>query len=605
MRIGLLTLVIAAVLGRTQAKEEIELTWGLPKDSAIDYAVSEIKGGRPVPLKDRTFLLFPSDLTGDGSNTLVVNTYHDLPWRYVLRLPKGKVKTGARWIIDEELFEEARQALTTLHCFRAVAVKGALTFKKIEKVNDVDCARVDGVFQLFEIKFDEMSGKKSVSKTEWGHFATAAWFSLKDTILIKGSYDYAGKGEEFKGIKGGEEPKQIKVNGAEMIEAKKELVKIDQLTHFDRISAAIRNGVVALRKMQRSDGSWVDEGGSFARDFPFGTTALSLMAMLHSGVKADDPAVKSGFAYAMKGGMRKTYDVAATIMAIETKYLPLEKLGDLEGLTEKAAREQIVKSISKEDLAYVQRGVDWLVEKQTKDGTWGYPEEGDFKDHSNTQYAMLALKSASRCGVKVKAEVWKKALNHWLTFQGTTLPSTELKLTWTKAEDMAIDEYKPDEKFVPGPWGYFIARKPEMKILTDRGYGSMTCAGLTSILVAESELLGSRDLDAGLKKRCDTAKKQGLAWIQTFFTVRGCPPAAGLWSIFQMYYLYSLERVGVLYGITKFGEHDWYQEGAMVLVHSQHEDGSWNTAVDIPPVETAFALLFLKKATVRVATKSP
>jgi len=47
----------------------------------------------------------------------------------------------------------------------------------------------------------------------------------------------------------------------------------------------------------------------------------------------------------------------------------------------------------------------------------------------------------------------------------------------------------------------------------------------------------------------DLAKKQGLAWLQENFSARACPPQAGMWSMFYAYYLYSLERVGVLYGI--------------------------------------------------------
>lgn len=59
------------------------------------------------------------------------------------------------------------------------------------------------------------------------------------------------------------------------------------------------------------------------------------------------------------------------------------------------------------------------------------------------------------------------------------------------------------------------------------------------------------------------------------------------------YFLWSLERVGVIYGLEKIGNVDWYQYGADILIPSQHPNGSWGGRVD-----TAFALLFLARSNV-------
>ncbi|HKS15795.1 MAG TPA: hypothetical protein VJU16_00625, partial [Planctomycetota bacterium] len=118
-----------------------------------------------------------------------------------------------------------------------------------------------------------------------------------------------------------------------------------------------------------------------------------------------------------------------------------------------------------------------------------------------------------------------------------------------------------------------------------------------------SELFRAKDIDDGLKSRIESAKRAGLAWLQANYSVRGCPPSAGFWSVFHLYYLYSLERVGVLYGIRDIGGHDWYLEGAVLLIRDQRPDGGWFSYDEIPVVDTAFALLFLKKATLKVATK--
>mgnify|MGYP001612062303 CR=1 FL=1 len=42
------------------------------------------------------------------------------------------------------------------------------------------------------------------------------------------------------------------------------------------------------------------------------------------------------------------------------------------------------------------------------------------------------------------------------------------------------------------------------------------------------------------------------------------------------YTLYALERVGMLYDTKKVGPHDWYFEGAKVILDAQKPDGCWN-----------------------------
>ena len=49
--------------------------------------------------------------------------------------------------------------------------------------------------------------------------------------------------------------------------------------------------------------------------------------------------------------------------------------------------------------------------KHQRDGHWRYPEDG--LDLSNTQYALLGLWAASRCGFKIPESVWFKSLE-WL-----------------------------------------------------------------------------------------------------------------------------------------------------------------------------------------------
>jgi hypothetical protein len=65
----------------------------------------------------------------------------------------------------------------------------------------------------------------------------------------------------------------------------------------------------------------------------------------------------------------------------------------------------------------------------------------------------------------------------------------------------------------------------------------------------------------------------------------------------DLYLLWSLERVGVIYGIDKIGGVDWFATGADLLLKSQTMDGSWGPKTNFGPcVCTSFAILFLGKA---------
>ncbi|MCY2962234.1 MAG: hypothetical protein NT069_01040, partial [Planctomycetota bacterium] len=74
----------------------------------------------------------------------------------------------------------------------------------------------------------------------------------------------------------------------------------------------------------------------------------------------------------------------------------------------------------------------------------------------------------------------------------------------------------------------------------------------------------------------------------------GIGPGAG------RYFLWSVERVGVLLALEKIGEVNWFATGSAGLLKDQKEDGSWPTAwVDTDKdslSDTCFALLFLRRA---------
>jgi hypothetical protein len=616
VRACILSMAFALLAGQDK-KAEVDLKWGLAKDQAAEYSVSQLKGGKPVPLKDRFFVVYGSELLEDGTSSLMVNSYDDIGPTFLFHLPPGTVKAGAKWKREFVLFKDARQAAGPEAAFREMSVQGQFHFKKVEKVQDVDCAMIEGVLQYFEVKLDSKK-RKVVGRQPSGQICTMQWLSLENTQLVRGSYEVKGKAQEFQGVNQGFEPRPVKTDRTEMIELKKDLLRLELKEQFQRINDAIKKGVEYLTKSQDRSGGLFDKNGSYVREHEGGSTALALMALLHSGVKPDDPLIRRGVAFVQSKPFKFTYDVALTLMLLETKHLPLEQYRDLEELTEEKAREAVKRGLTPEDKVLAEKAAKWLIDKQTKDGTWGYPEFSETLDHSNTQYALLGLKSAARMGVFVPESVWRKAADHWIASQRVQAkgPQVELKVERFGENGAPAGGTKGGgEKYGLGPWGYRVNMQhttADLEIdptaftdIIDNGYGSMTCAGFSSLVIAESELVAQKGLDARLAKDLEKAKNQGLAWLQENYSIRGGPPAAGWWSLFYMYYLYGLERVMVLHGIRKLGGHDWYLEGAILLAKTQCGDGSWATYAQLPVVDTSFALLFLKKATVRVSTGAP
>ena len=599
-----LTWILAPLLAlpASQESNDVRLLWGFPDKVAAEYAVSGTRDGRPVPT-GQTFVLFPADLNADGTNNLLVNTCQELPLRVALRLPDKPVKPGDRWKYEEDYFEAARNAWVRTVAFPPLAARGFQIFRKIEEIDGRPCARIESSADCYDLRFDTRD-RRDVGNSVLATMTTVAWFSLENTVPVRIRTSFSGRISEFKGLKQGGEPKTSKATESLQYDLKKEFVKLDLVATRESVHTAIRKGAEWLKKARERNGSWVDSGGSFAREYQVGSTALCVMALLHAGVPREDPAVRDGLALIQKANLSKVYDVGTSLMAVEAKYLPLEQYEEVVELTEEKARKAITEKMTPQDKAWVQRAVDWLLTHQAQDGTWGYPEgSADGLDHSNTQYALLGLKSAARCGAKIAPRVWRQIAEHWIEAQKPAPgPKVELRLTWSAGEPGV--EIRSEEPVVPSGWGYFVRTITGATVpVLDKGHGSMVCAGLTSLIIAQSELIRTKDLDENLRTRLESAKRSGLAWIQRNYSVRGCPPAAGFWSVFHLYYLYALERVGVLYGIKEIAGHDWYLEGAVLLVRDQRADGGWLSYDEIPVVDTAFALLFLKKATLKVVTK--
>ena len=305
-----------------------------------------------------------------------------------------------------------------------------------------------------------------------------------------------------------------------------------------QVNRAIDLAVKKLLSDQAPDGTW----GWEDKVHPTGRTALALLALLHAGLPASDPAMQRGLDALMtelgrrratlEGGAaayRSTYETGVTLMLLYALGKNPRFVAEMEPLAD-----------------FLARNLDPAT------NLFAYPEGAP--DLSNTQYALLGLRAASLRGIHPK----------------------KVKLVWAEALKGILRCHNAD-----GGFSY----KPN-----EFSTGSMTVAGLAMIRLCQEELKGyggaAKDLIVARK-----AVKAAGKWIANNFSVRFNVHGRSLSRHYLYYYLYGLERYAVFYDYKLIGDHDWYREGAEYLIRTQNDDGAFGGTE-----QTCFALLFLRKA---------
>jgi len=144
-------------------------------------------------------------------------------------------------------------------------------------------------------------------------------------------------------------------------------------------------------------------------------------------------------------------------------------------------------------------------------------------------------------------------------------------------------------------WAYVSPSAPgELEPFT-RVVGSMTTSGVAALMICKAALELSGKWRGKMQKDGDQAIRDGCAWLSHNFSVKENPRKAGQW---HLYYLYGLERAGVLSLCMELGKHDWYAEGAKHFLSTQAGSGAWpGDSGSGATANTAFGILFLKRAT--------
>jgi len=369
-----------------------------------------------------------------------------------------------------------------------------------------------------------------------------------------------------------------------------------------RVDAAIRTGVKYLQANNTAHlRPWRRE--EVNQKPPTQYAELVLWTYVHAGVPESDPDFKHLFNDMMARKLEATYCVSLQAMILEeldrVKYQPR-----------------------------IAQCAQFLVDNQCKNGQWSYGEPSLFVDdvrtggkrgvetpgrdkarafepllsscrrekpkvvnkvvikkkrelpidgdNSNSQYAALGLRACHDAGIVFSKDFIELSLNWW--------------------QSSIKDDTHPQFKTVGRGWGYHGKYSGGE---AGAGYGSMTAGAAGSVAICHYIL--------NQPWTKDPAFATGVKWMAENFSVTYNPGPYGVpanWVTNSKrrfyYYLYSMERLGMLTGAESFGARAWYDEGSRMLLDAQKPDGSWDSedAVTGSPVEdTCFAILFLRRAT--------
>jgi hypothetical protein len=422
-----------------------------------------------------------------------------------------------------------------------------------------------------------------------------------------------------------------------------------------RIAKAIVQGAYFLKLTQEQEGTWPSKD----KNHPVGYAALPGLTLLECGVPHTDPVIQSAAAY-VRSNLAKldnTYDIALAILFLDRLNAYTEQMVDrlvagsvdrrliqtlalrlIAGQTttggwsygcpvlEPLQQAQLIAALLAKPSSLNPKTLPPLLKKMAvlqdpaklmvkpsaapkdpgkssrKKGAQAKAKEpaDPTTDNSNTQFAILALWVAQRYDVPVQRSV------NLLAKRFRTSQNTD------------------------GTWGYTYAYGSSTS-----GGPAMTCAGLLGLAIEHGyartvdlaakapvelpnaplvagtvanpspallvfavknvEMTTARDAESQ-KRIHDSLIAKGLQAVG-----RSIGQPTGRWKdipLTQLYFLWSVERVAMLYNLATIAEKDWYRWGMEMLIANQKPDGNWDGGPSVgysPPIDTCFALLFLRQ----------
>lgn len=340
------------------------------------------------------------------------------------------------------------------------------------------------------------------------------------------------------------------------------------------------------------------------RTYGAGRIALALLTLLHAEVPPDDPVIAAGFDELRRRELVDTYSLAVALMALAERHTPPGEADLLRSGTLQAPKPRVLgeadKALALDWLARLQKNIDTRHDPKNR-LAFNYTAGPRF-DNSLSQYGALGLYAASLCDIEVPVVTWRALATHQLEVQcGDNGRQARPDLT----------TYRELAAITAGDGKLAASTRPAVPVrgfayhVPDRPpYGSMTAAGVGTLVIARLGLVRGGQVKADVVPKIDAGIASGFAWLAEEFHVRSNPGYVERADDSWYYYLYGLERTCELAGITLVGGRDWYFEGALQLLPLQNKNGAFRSERErgLMLDATCFAVLFLKKAALPAVT---
>ena len=392
------------------------------------------------------------------------------------------------------------------------------------------------------------------------------------------------------------------------------------------ISEAIEKGVAYLKAAQYPSGTWTKNPDNAPQTYSVGYAALGGLTLLECQVPAADPAVQKAAAFVrstpITDRLHRNYQMACVILFLdrladpqdktliqtyalhlvagqtvrggwtydspdlsnvelqqllnflEATRLPILELHSPLDKKETKSAEASAKTAAKKSAARPKAvvqpqqtlsrqvlGIPIVYLHYFPKGTPPEPRQREFlvslmpDDNSNAQFALLALWAARRHGVPTER----------------CLMAAAQKFTTSQNQD--------------GGWGYTGTGGGIIQIA--QSTPAMTSVGLLSLAMGYAVIPAAPP----------TGKLPEVPAIANALTKLGKHIDAE--DMKNFYFLWSVERVAMLYNLKTIGKRDWYDVGVKMLLPIQEKEGNWTTnkySGSTPVLDTCFALLFLKRS---------
>jgi hypothetical protein len=363
-----------------------------------------------------------------------------------------------------------------------------------------------------------------------------------------------------------------------------------------KVNEVTRRGIEFLKKSQRPDGSWAGTGNP---QHVAGGSALAGLTLLECDAKAADPVIQKAALF-LRGRcprMNQTYELSLAILFFG-------RLGDaqdrerIQQLALRLAAGQkpqggweydcpILASQEETQLLKVLKdlrtaGRDLLFKSQPKllqslppnlknlavlgdaaNRPKAFFREG-MADNSNTQFALLGLWAARRQGLPLEPSLALVARR----FEASQNPDGSF-------------HYRGNSSVSPLP--------------------TMTCAGLLGLAVGYGVARDTKGQWGGKRTGRplqDPAVTRAVKVLSQRVGEARKDPKSPPPAMTELYFLWSVERVAVLWRLKTIGLKDWYRWGLDMLFSHQRPDGSWHAGKGVgttSDIDTCFALLFLQR----------